>query len=794
MYAQLCKKLSEEAPNFEPPDGPCTFNRNLLSKCQDEFERRRRASEIWESHDNQPLTAEEEEQRSAARRKMVGNLRFIGELGKLEIINESILHNCIQQLLERKRQRTVADLAEDLECLCQIMRTCGKVLDKPKAKYLMDQYFERKSQLSVNPELPSRIRFMLQDVLDLRAANWVPRKVAQIDGPRTIQQVREEAARDLGIYIPPPNSQGPPRPSGPISPLSSVMPSFFPPGCGSRTGMEDVFGMPPLGAVTLGTGPGVISSQPDKFSYETNGYSNNSNSRDPGFRPRQQSTGTANFTSTNNFSKHFNVQNFNRQNTQNNQQTNYNNAANKDLAPRFMKMFTHGRGNSNNSGGDELSLRPTSSMMLKPKNSGHLSSSSQGYSQDHFVPPQPQPPNQKPTPPLLHKEPPILIKPAANDKSKANKRDKGPTKDECLRRLKNLLESLYNGQDVSEVVESYKDMKIPERFISNAVYTILHSVLRKDESTIERGGQFLKQLRSENLITSDKLMDGIKQIFDQLDDLESEVPRIKSNLALLFCPLIADDLLSLAELVEPLEGGLYFPLFLLILQSLHKSEGKTALISLYNDSKVNLMNLLSEKDRTKEKLSDFLEERELSFLCPLLRIQADLWRALMADPSTQVFYKYIKDNLDVEHHTAPSFINALVTVLVKYIVQETTMSQGCDMNAIPEKVLAEQEKELLGRYKPVLQAFLHDHTKLQVIAIYSLQVFTFTHEFPKGMLLRWFVNLYDLEIIEEEAFLAWKEDLNQDYPGKGKALFQVNQWLTWLQETDEDDEEEEEEA
>lgn len=60
------------------------------------------------------------------------------------------------------------------------------------------------------------------------------------------------------------------------------------------------------------------------------------------------------------------------------------------------------------------------------------------------------------------------------------------------------------------------------------------------------------------------------------------------------------------------------------------------------------------------------------------------------------------------------------------------------------------------------------------------------------MLLRWFVNLYDLEIIEEDAFLTWKEDLAQDYPGKGKALFQVNQWLTWLQETEEDDEEDEE--
>lgn len=42
-----------------------------------------------------------------------------------------------------------------------------------------------------------------------------------------------------------------------------------------------------------------------------------------------------------------------------------------------------------------------------------------------------------------------------------------------------------------------------------------------------------------------------------------------------------------------------------------------------------------------------------------------------------------------------------------------------------------------------------------------------------GMLLRYFVHFYDMEIIEEEAFLSWKEDVNQEYPGKGKALFQV---------------------
>jgi len=57
-----------------------------------------------------------------------------GELGKLEVVHEGILHKCIQQLLEKKKSFTVTDQAEDLECLCQIMKTVGKRLDTPKAK------------------------------------------------------------------------------------------------------------------------------------------------------------------------------------------------------------------------------------------------------------------------------------------------------------------------------------------------------------------------------------------------------------------------------------------------------------------------------------------------------------------------------------------------------------------------------------------------------------------------------------------------------------------------------------
>merc|ERR1739838_466534 len=78
----------------------------------------------------------------------------------------------------------------------------------------------------------------------------------------------------------------------------------------------------------------------------------------------------------------------------------------------------------------------------------------------------------------------------------------------------------------------------------------------------------------------------------------------------------------------------------------------------------------------------------------------------------------------------------------------------------------------------------------QIALVYALQVFCHGQKWPKGLLLRLFTYMYDLEVVEEEAFIKWKEDLNDAYPGKGKALFQVNQWLTWLEQAESVEEDE----
>ena len=40
--------------------------------------------------------------------------------------------------------------------------------------------------------------------------------------------------------------------------------------------------------------------------------------------------------------------------------------------------------------------------------------------------------------------------------------------------------------------------------------------------------------------------------------------------------------------------------------------------------------------------------------------------------------------------------------------------------------------------------------------------------------------MYDLEIIDEEAFYLWKDEINENYPDKGQALFHVSHHHTKL--------------
>lgn len=80
-----------------------------------------------QDEERERLIAELEEARDKARRRSHGNIKFIGELFKLKMLTEPIMHDCVVKLLKNHDE-------ESLECLCRLLSTIGKDLDFEKAK------------------------------------------------------------------------------------------------------------------------------------------------------------------------------------------------------------------------------------------------------------------------------------------------------------------------------------------------------------------------------------------------------------------------------------------------------------------------------------------------------------------------------------------------------------------------------------------------------------------------------------------------------------------------------------
>eukprot|EP00064_Thunnus_orientalis_P006973 superscaffoldBa00000750_g6992 len=767
LYAQLCLRLAEDAPNFEEPATEnqatqkqnTTFRRLLISKLQDEFENRTRNVELFDKNDA-PLTSEEEEQRAVAKIKMLGNIKFIGELGKLHLIHESILHKCIKTLLEKKKRVQLKDMGEDLECLCQIMKTVGPKLDHEKAKSLMDQYFSRMRSLTNNKELPARIRFLLQNTVELRENNWVPRKAYVDNGPKTINQVRQDAVKDLGVFIP--------QNDGMRTDLFMEN-SFLPTRMikfdkETLGGLADMFGQMPGSGI--GTGPGVIQDHysPTMGRHRTNplfnGHIGNSNgSHQPQFEAASKPFIKPNQGQNSPVFNH-------KQNISMQMQS-------KDMAPRFTKK---GKLNA-----DEISLRPAQSFILNKKQVPKL------QPQMTMIPPSAQgsPLGQSPQLGLKTNPPPIQEKPAKSNKKAP------PTKEELRKMTETLAADYLNSKNIDEAVTAVREMKAPKHFLSEMMSKIVVYSLDRSDEDKEHTSTLIHTLCTEGLVTGENLLQAFLSVLDQCPKIEEEIPLVKSYLAQFAARAIITDLVSIADLAHHLENGAHFPLFLLCLQQMVKLKDREWLSDLFQLSKVNMQKMLPEIDQNKDRMLEILEGKGLSFLFPLMKLEKELLKQIKVDPSPQSIYKWIKDNISPKLHTDKGFVNILMTSFLQYIAYEINPGDDEEQLAAPSKEQLDEEKNLLLSFKPVMQKFLHDHIDLQVSALYALQVHCDTKQFPKGMLLRYFVHFYDMEIIEEEAFLSWKEDVTQEYPGKGKALFQVNQWLTWLETAEEEESEEE---
>jgi len=90
-----------------------------------------------------------------------------------------------------------------------------------------------------------------------------------------------------------------------------------------------------------------------------------------------------------------------------------------------------------------------------------------------------------------------------------------------------------------------------------------------------------------------------------------------------------------------------------------------------------------------------------------------------------------------------------------------------------------------------------ESTKKEVSLLFGVQRFYNDIEFPKNdkgvpMMQSVFYSLYNDDIVEEDGFQEWRDDEDESIPGKFKALIQVTDFFTWLNDAEEEESEEEE--
>lgn len=104
---------------------------------------------------------------------------------------------CINELLAESSE-------ECIECLCKIVTTIGQDLEETN-KISLQGPIDKINNMVVKKTTGTRIRFMMQDVVDLRNNRWKPRR--EVAKPKTMEEIAQEAKKEAALL--PPQSSAP---------------------------------------------------------------------------------------------------------------------------------------------------------------------------------------------------------------------------------------------------------------------------------------------------------------------------------------------------------------------------------------------------------------------------------------------------------------------------------------------------------------------------------------------------------------------------------------------------------
>lgn len=191
LYAKLCVRLLQQDSNG--------FRKKLLSLCQKEFEQ---LKEHEANKELEVITSETGDDYQI-RKRMRGNMEFVGELfNQANGISSKIIFICFKELIhetfsEALTANQIKGINVKLEAFCKLATTVGKKLDQQNQKsqeQSLDYYFKVLRELYLTSSLiEPRLKFAIQDVIELRSNRWIPRREAE--KPKTIQEIHAAAAK-----------------------------------------------------------------------------------------------------------------------------------------------------------------------------------------------------------------------------------------------------------------------------------------------------------------------------------------------------------------------------------------------------------------------------------------------------------------------------------------------------------------------------------------------------------------------------------------------------------------------
>uniref|UniRef100_A0A8C5JBV2 Eukaryotic translation initiation factor 4 gamma 3 n=1 Tax=Junco hyemalis TaxID=40217 RepID=A0A8C5JBV2_JUNHY len=756
-YANMCRCLvTLKVPMADKPGSTVNFRKLLLNRCQKEFEKDKADDDVFEKKQKEleaATTPEEktrlhdelEEAKDKARRRSIGNIKFIGELFKLKMLTEAIMHDCVVKLLKNHDE-------ESLECLCRLLTTIGKDLDFEKAKPRMDQYFNQMEKIVKERKTSSRIRFMLQDVIDLRLCNWVSRRADQ--GPKTIEQIHKEAKieeQEEQRKVQQLMTKDKRRPG---------VPRVDEGGWNTVQGAKNSRVLDPTKFLKI-TKPTidekiqlVPKAQLGSWGKGSSGGAKASemgNSGVPLLTPELDFVFSSGSRGSTGREKN-----------------------DKALPPSLARPNTFLRGSSSkellldNQAQEEQrremleTVKQLTGAMEMDRNSTEAERSKAKEPAKPEVPPAP-----------------VQEKPSLSE-------------EEIERKCKSIIDEFLHINDFKEAMQCVEELSA-QSLLPVFVRVGVESTLERSQITRDHMGQLLHQLVHSGKLSKQEFFKGFSETLEMADDMAIDIPHIWLYLAELVTPMLKEGGISMRELIQefskPLlpvgRAGVLLAeiLHLLCKQMSHKKVG-----ALWRESGLSWKDYLPEGEDVhtflmEQKLeftesdcsspSEALSEKELS----AEELNKQLEKLIVEDKANdEQIFDWVEANLDESQMSSPTFLRALMTAVCKAAIIADSSSFRVDTAVIKQRV-------------PILLKYLDSDTEKELQALYALQASIVKLDQPPNLLRMFFDCLYDEEVISEDAFYKWESSKDPaEQNGKGVALKSVTAFFTWLREAEEESE------